>query len=69
MDGILNRLHVAMPQPRDNKERPAFIPPAALLKKEERATRKRKLEREIELEMGDDYVLGEWGAIVTICAA
>lgn len=61
VDGILNRLHVSMPQPRDNKVRAPVIPDAVLLNKslqQERANRKRKLEREIELEQGDDYVLG-----------
>lgn len=29
MDEVVNRLHIAMPKPRDNKERPAFIPDAA----------------------------------------
>ncbi|CAG5005563.1 unnamed protein product [Parnassius apollo] len=60
VDGILNRLHVAVPAPRDGKERPPVIPPAALAKQQQRAARearKRKLEREIELEQGDDYVL------------
>ncbi|KAM3955767.1 nucleolar GTP-binding protein 1 [Aphomia sociella] len=60
VDGILNRLHVAVPTPRDNKSRPPVIPPAVALKKQqmaERESRKRKLEREIEIEQGDDYVL------------
>ncbi|KAL0858982.1 hypothetical protein ABMA27_010841 [Loxostege sticticalis] len=60
VDGILNRLHVAVPSPRDNKARPPVIPPSVALKKQqqaERESRKRKLEREIELEQGDDYVL------------
>ena len=26
---VVNRLHIAMPKPRDTKERPAFIPEAA----------------------------------------
>lgn len=58
---ILNRLHVAMPAPRDTKERPPFIPGKALLKKNSMVTddlkRHKKLEREIELELGDDYIL------------
>ena len=29
MDEVVNRLHIAMPKPRDNKERPPFIPEAA----------------------------------------
>ncbi|KAJ2938215.1 hypothetical protein O0L34_g18558 [Tuta absoluta] len=60
VDGILNRLHVAMPAPRDTKERPPVIPASVLAKKQaaaEKQTRKRKLEREIEVEAGDDYVL------------
>ncbi|XP_030387088.1 nucleolar GTP-binding protein 1 [Scaptodrosophila lebanonensis] len=60
VDNILNRLHVAMPAPRDDKERTPFIPPQALARLEEnaaKAERKRKLEKEIEEEMGDDYTL------------
>ncbi|XP_026316431.1 nucleolar GTP-binding protein 1 [Hyposmocoma kahamanoa] len=60
VDGVLNRLHVALPAPRDSKPRPAVIPPQVALKKQQaadKASRKRKLEREIELEEGDDYVL------------
>ncbi|XP_026488730.2 nucleolar GTP-binding protein 1 [Vanessa tameamea] len=60
VDGILNRLHVATPTPRDGKARPPVLPPAVLQKMQktaERETRKRKLEREIEVELGDDYVL------------
>ncbi|XP_045529634.1 nucleolar GTP-binding protein 1 [Pieris brassicae] len=59
VDGILNRLHVAVPSPRDNKIRPPVIPPQVLAKREkmEKENRKRKLEREIEIEEGDDYVL------------
>lgn len=33
MDEVVNRLHIAMPKPRDNKERPAFIPDAAKKKR------------------------------------
>ena len=74
---VLNRLHVAMPTPRDETERTPFIPPGAKMKRntsassklEVDATRgdvedsvipaasKRKLERDVELEMGDDYFL------------
>ncbi|XP_050359035.1 nucleolar GTP-binding protein 1 [Nymphalis io] len=60
VDGILNRLHVATPTPRDGKARPPVLPPSVLQKMQktaERETRKRKLEREIEVELGDDYVL------------
>jgi len=71
VDGILNRLNVAVPEKRDNKARPAFIPAAALQKQKEKMEReledgeeemetsvpKRKTERQIELEMGDDYII------------
>nr|CAD7448236.1 unnamed protein product [Timema bartmani] len=59
VDGILNRLRVAMPTQRDNKERPPCIPEGVVKKKQEAAARglKRKLERDIEMEEGDDYVL------------
>lgn len=57
IEGILNRLHVAVPQPRDSKERPPFIPEAVLQKKMEHDGTKRKLERDIEAELGDDYIL------------
>lgn len=52
-EGILNRLHVAMPAPRDNKSRPPCIPDNI---KEKRMIRK-KLEKDIEAELGDDYIL------------
>lgn len=55
-NSILNRLHVAVPQPRDDRDRQPFIPEAAKVKKME-ADRQRKLERDIEEELGDDYVL------------
>ncbi|XP_066143569.1 nucleolar GTP-binding protein 1 [Euwallacea fornicatus] len=55
VDGVLNRLHVAMPKPRDNKERPACIPESVQLKKQQKV--KRKLAREVEIEEGDDYVV------------
>ena len=77
---VLNRLHVAMPTPRDGTERTPFIPPGAKVKRSTSApskmevdathgdvgdtedsvtpaVSKRKLERDIELEMGDDYFL------------
>ncbi|KAJ8707285.1 hypothetical protein PYW08_011419 [Mythimna loreyi] len=60
VDGILNRLHVATPTPRDSRARPPVIPPSVALKKQQAAdklARKRKLERDIEVEEGDDYVL------------
>ncbi|KAF2904018.1 hypothetical protein ILUMI_02155 [Ignelater luminosus] len=60
VDGVLNRLHVAIPTPRDDKSRPPCIPESVLAKKQqiaEKEKRKRKLERDIEVEEGDDYVL------------
>ncbi|XP_043460977.1 nucleolar GTP-binding protein 1 [Leptopilina heterotoma] len=60
VEGLLNRLHVTQPVPRDNKVRAPCIPESVLKKKQaaaEKAERKRKLEREIEEELGDDYVL------------
>ncbi|XP_019868481.2 nucleolar GTP-binding protein 1 [Aethina tumida] len=58
VDGVLNRLHVAVPKPRDDKVRAPCIPESVLAKKLQTAEkRKRKLERDIELEEGDDYVL------------
>merc|ERR1712087_979817 len=72
VETIMNRLTVATPEPRDNKARPAFIPAAALQKKREKQERKleegeeedmetsvpkRKTERELEVELGDDYIV------------
>lgn len=58
VDGVLNRLHVAIPKPRDNKERPPCIPENVLIKKLSEADRKkRKLTRDLELEAGDDYIV------------
>jgi len=63
VSGVLNRVHVAEPTPRDNKNRPPCIPVAVFQKNlgdgkpAVIGLRSRKLEREIELEMGDDYIL------------
>ncbi|XP_062550584.1 nucleolar GTP-binding protein 1 [Armigeres subalbatus] len=61
IEGVLNRLHVAMPEKRDNKERPACIPESVLAARaanaDKIARRQRKLEKEIEQEMGDEYTL------------
>uniref|UniRef100_A0A8C2PXI9 Nucleolar GTP-binding protein 1 n=1 Tax=Cyprinus carpio TaxID=7962 RepID=A0A8C2PXI9_CYPCA len=56
---VLNRLHLAMPSKRDQKERPPFIPEGALLRRKAMETNapKRKLERDVEVELGDDYTL------------
>lgn len=77
MNDVLNRLHVAEPQKRDNRERPPFIPAQVMEKRErelrraeiaadaaisskmdvEEAKPRKKLERDLELELGDEYVL------------
>jgi len=67
MPHIMNRLHLAVPTPRDGIDRPPFIPLGAKVKKstagstmevgEEVPTKKIELERDIELEAGDDYFL------------
>ncbi|XP_077158894.1 GTP-binding protein 4 [Paroedura picta] len=59
VNDILNRLHLALPYRRDNKERPPFIPEGALLRKKrmEVDVPKKKLEKDLEMELGDDYVL------------
>ncbi|KAM6920061.1 GTP-binding protein 4 [Lycodopsis pacificus] len=56
---VLNRLHLAMPSKRDEKPRPPFIPEGALIRKKamEVDEPKRKLERDLEVELGDDYIL------------
>ena len=63
---IMNRLHLAVPTPRDGVDRPPFIPPGAKVKRstaastmavEEAPSKKVELERDIELEAGDDYFL------------
>ncbi|KAJ7322183.1 hypothetical protein JRQ81_018470 [Phrynocephalus forsythii] len=59
VNDVLNRLHLAVPTKRDDKERPPFIPEGALLRKKrmEVDVPKKKLEKELEMELGDDYVL------------
>uniref|UniRef100_A0A8C3GBZ9 Nucleolar GTP-binding protein 1 n=1 Tax=Cyclopterus lumpus TaxID=8103 RepID=A0A8C3GBZ9_CYCLU len=56
---VLNRLHLAMPSKRDEKPRPPFIPEGALTRKKamEVDAPKRKTERDLEIELGDDYIL------------
>nr|CAG4646106.1 EOG090X02QX [Macrothrix elegans] len=58
VEGVLNRLHVAMPKPRDGVERPPCIPEKAIEKRQHKGPKeKKKTERDIELELGDDYIL------------
>ncbi|KAK6922140.1 NOG, C-terminal [Dillenia turbinata] len=54
INDCLNRFHVAMPKPRDDKERPACIPEAVLeaRAKEAAEKEKRKLEKDLENENG-----------------
>ncbi|XP_059648966.1 nucleolar GTP-binding protein 1-like [Cornus florida] len=53
INDCLNRFHVAMPKPRDQKERPPCIPQAVLEAKAREAEKeKRKLERDLEDENG-----------------
>lgn len=56
--GILNRLQVANPKPRDNKVRLPFIPEKVFeVKQKMDLDSKKKLEKDIEMELGDDYIL------------
>jgi len=61
VEGVLNRLHVAMPAPRDGAERPPCIPTKALERKKnpdlKKLKEKKKTERDLEVELGDDYSL------------
>nr|XP_019828888.1 PREDICTED: nucleolar GTP-binding protein 1 isoform X3 [Bos indicus] len=56
---VLNRLHLAVPSRRDDKERPPFIPEGVVARRKrmELGEPKRRRERDLELEMGDDYIL------------
>jgi len=61
VNDFLNRVHVAIPQPRDDKQRMPYIPEKVMLRKQAMLTDgelpKKKLLREIEEELGDDYIL------------
>ncbi|XP_032093205.1 nucleolar GTP-binding protein 1 [Thamnophis elegans] len=59
VNDVLNRLHLALPTKRDNKERPPFIPEGALMRKKHMEVDgpKKKLEKDVEMEMGDEYIL------------
>ncbi|KAM1034090.1 hypothetical protein ACFX2A_038395 [Malus domestica] len=54
INDCLNRFHIAMPKPRDNKERPPCIPQAVIEAKTKQATEKeeRHTERDLENENG-----------------
>jgi len=69
VDGILNRLHVAIPKERDNVLRPVCIPDNVRDKKlrlAEEKEERRKLEKDLEIELGDDYSLDFKKNYVTI---
>lgn len=56
--GILNRLQVANPKPRDDKQRLPFIPEKVIQHKQKMdIDSKKKLEKDLEMELGDDYIL------------
>ncbi|XP_054749859.2 GTP-binding protein 4-like [Lytechinus pictus] len=58
VNDVLNRLHIAMPTPRDEKARPPCIPAAVVARKNAMETeRKKRSLRDEELELGDDFVL------------
>lgn len=60
-DSILNRVHVAMPAQRDFKERKPFIPVAVKKAREQKGEAEpkplKKLERDLEEELMEDYTL------------
>jgi len=58
VEGVLNRLHVAMPKPRDNIERPAFIPEGFVAKKstmDVEGAEPKRLQKHIEQEELENY--------------
>lgn len=60
VNDVMNRLHVAMPAKRDNKERPPCIPESVQSLKKTMDTdvkSKKKSLRELEMEEGDEYTL------------
>ncbi|VDL82236.1 unnamed protein product [Nippostrongylus brasiliensis] len=65
-DTVLNRIFVAYPTPRDDKVRAPYVPDAVVQRKQrmqtndepiERDENTRRLERQIELELEDEYIL------------
>ena len=60
INDVLNRLHLAEPAKRDNKDRAPFIPESIIKKREanmETEKTRKKLERDLELELGDEYTI------------
>ncbi|KAI8515608.1 Nucleolar GTP-binding protein 1 [Branchiostoma belcheri] len=58
VNSVLNRLHLSVPQQRDEKVRPPCIPDAVLQRRAAMDTDKpkKKTERDLELELEEDYV-------------
>lgn len=55
---FMNRLHVAVPAKKDGKARELCIPQSVIASRAAQVEKKqRKLERDLEMEMGDDYYL------------
>jgi nucleolar GTP-binding protein len=59
VDNILNRLHVAVPEKRDEKVRAPHIPESVLVAKASKAAKaeRKRLEKDIVAEMDDEYIL------------
>lgn len=60
VNDVLNRLHVALPNSRDQKARPPCIPESVLKKRQQMEVagqEKRRTERDLELELGDDFIV------------
>lgn len=61
MNDVINRLHLAIPNKRDNKDRPPCIP-TGLKRKDSMVNAvndkpKKRLERDLEIELAEDYIL------------
>lgn len=59
MNDVINRLHLAIPNKRDAKERPPCIPEELKKKNMDEGgdKPKKKLERDLEVELAEDYIL------------
>lgn len=60
VNDVLNRLHVAEPRKRDNRNREPFIPQSIVTKQNsamEMEQERKKTERDLELELGRDYII------------
>ncbi|XP_044004786.1 nucleolar GTP-binding protein 1-like [Aphidius gifuensis] len=54
VDGLLNRLHVALPTPRDGKSRPVCIPDSVLAKKKIIADKQKKIQQQQQQQGGEE---------------